>query len=913
MEMKNTKKALLLFIKQLTVSICLLPVLLFGGIGSAYAAWEKVGTAGFSEGYAEYTSLAFDGSTPYVAYRNEGNGGKATVMRFNGTGTVGTWETVGTAGFSEGEVWYTSLAFNGSTPYVAYQDKGNGNKATVMRFNGTGTVGTWETVGDAGFSAGETDYTSLAFDGSTPYVAYTDGKDGYKATVMRFNGTGTVGTWETVGTAGFSEGEVWYTSLAFDGSTPYVAYRDWGNGGKATVMRFNGTGTVGTWETVGDAGFSAGETDYTSLAFDGSTPYVAYRDKGNESKATVMRFNGTGTVGTWETVGNAGFSAGEVNFMNLAFTGSTPYVAYRDWGNGGKATVMRFNGTGTVGTWETVGTAGFSEGNTEYTSLAFTGSTPYVAYADGRDGYKATVMRYNLVTTDPATEVTPTTATLNGRVNANNATTDVFFQYGTDTTYGSMVEADQSPVTGSTDNAVSKAITGLTNGVTYHYRVVGTYRGPLWCGADMTFITTGAAPAATTNAATGVTTTGATMNGTVNANNDSTTVTFEYGTTTAYGTTVTATQSPVTGTADTAVSKMVSNLTPSTTYHYRVVGQNSTGTTYGADMTFITNGTAPAATTNAATGVTTTGATMNGTVNANNAGTTVSFEYGTTTAYGTTVTATQSPVTGTADTAVSKMVSNLTPSTTYHYRVVGQNSTGTTYGADMTFITNGTAPAATTNAATGVTTTGATMNGTVNANNAGTTVSFEYGTTTAYGTTVTATQSPVTGTADTAVSKTIIGLTPSTTYHYRVVGQNPTGTTNGADMTFITPEQTPTIMGINPETGGPGTDVVITGTGFTAATVNSDRASAGISVKFGGTDAERISVDSATRITATVGQGSTGKVTVTTAAGTATSAVTFTFISAIPTLNEWALILLSILLLVSGVIVLRKRSLLQGD
>jgi len=96
------------------------------------------------------------------------------------------------------------------------------------------------------------------------------------------------------------------------------------------------------------------------------------------------------------------------------------------------------------------------------------------------------------------------------------------------------------------------------------------------------------------------------------------------------------------------------------------------------------------------------------------------------------------------------------------------------------------APTMATDAATNVTATSATLNGTVNANNAETAVKFEYGTTTAYGTTVTADQSPVTGDSNTSVSKAISGLTENTTYHYRVVGQNAEGTTNGADMTFTT-------------------------------------------------------------------------------------------------------------------------------
>jgi Leucine-rich repeat (LRR) protein len=96
------------------------------------------------------------------------------------------------------------------------------------------------------------------------------------------------------------------------------------------------------------------------------------------------------------------------------------------------------------------------------------------------------------------------------------------------------------------------------------------------------------------------------------------------------------------------------------------------------------------------------------------------------------------------------------------------------------------ASVATTNAATSITTTGATLNGTINANNASTAVTFQYGLTTGYGTNVTASQSPVTGISDTPVSYALSGLAPNTTYHYRVVGLNTAGTTNGLDQTFTT-------------------------------------------------------------------------------------------------------------------------------
>lgn len=94
----------------------------------------------------------------------------------------------------------------------------------------------------------------------------------------------------------------------------------------------------------------------------------------------------------------------------------------------------------------------------------------------------------------------------------------------------------------------------------------------------------------------------------------------------------------------------------------------------------------PSATTNAATSVAATSATLNGAVNPNGYGTSYYFQWGTTTAYGNATNGT--PVgAGTANVAASANLTGLTANTTYHYRVVAQNTNGTTRGADQSFTT----------------------------------------------------------------------------------------------------------------------------------------------------------------------------------------------------------------------------------
>ncbi len=302
--------------------------------------------------------------------------------------------------------------------------------------------------------------------------------------------------------------------------------------------------------------------------------------------------------------------------------------------------------------------------------------------------------------------------------------------------------------------------------------------------AGITLATSGP-PVCVTTAATAVTGTSATLNGTVNANGLSTTVTFNYGLTTAYGTTVPGVPATVTGTTVTPVSAAITGLANNTTYHFRVVGVNSGGTTNGNDMTFTTLGPPPTVVTTAATGIGLNTATVNGTVNANGTSTAVSFNYGLTTTYGSTFAGTPSPVTGNTVTNVSAALAGLLGNTTYHYQVVGSSAAGTSNGNDMTFTTAG-PPIVVTNPATNITQTAAQLNGTVTANNLSTTVTFNWGLTTAYGNIATGTPSPVTGNTATPVLANLTGLTTGSTYHFRCVGVNAGGTTNGADQSFQT-------------------------------------------------------------------------------------------------------------------------------
>jgi len=96
------------------------------------------------------------------------------------------------------------------------------------------------------------------------------------------------------------------------------------------------------------------------------------------------------------------------------------------------------------------------------------------------------------------------------------------------------------------------------------------------------------------------------------------------------------------------------------------------------------------------------------------------------------------------------------------------------------------APSVVTLPATNIDLNVATLNGTVNANHFSSSATFEWGLTSSYGNTINGTPSTITGNTTTAVLAGLSGLLPGTTYHFRCVGTNAAGITNGEDLMFTT-------------------------------------------------------------------------------------------------------------------------------
>ena len=342
--------------------------------------WQIIGQEGFTAEDAYFPLLSVSNGTPYIAYRDRANSGRATVMKYNGW----NWVPVGKAGFSAGAVAYEdALAFSivDDIPCIVYWDEAN-RHVTVMKYDGAD----WVTLGSP-FSD-NIYYAYVYFLDGIPYAVYRAQE--YKFNVIKFDGN----NWIPVGKLDLECSSVYcIKSLSISNGTIYLLYLSNGAGLRPAVMKYDGS----RWATIceNDLVVEGWTSDNISMIVYGDKPYIAHRDENNGGKATVMKYDGS----AWVTVGKPGFSAGEIGYPKMIVAEGVIYIAYRDWENEehtGKATVMKYDGSN----WVAVGNTCFSNpdgGVSSSFSLYIADDVPYLAYC-GHESihYKATVMKYDM-------------------------------------------------------------------------------------------------------------------------------------------------------------------------------------------------------------------------------------------------------------------------------------------------------------------------------------------------------------------------------------------------------------------------------------------------------------------------------------------------------------------------------------
>lgn len=188
---------------------------------------------------------------------------------------------------------------------------------------------------------------------------------------------------------------------------------------------------------------------------------------------------------------------------------------------------------------------------------------------------------------ESASPVGPSSATLRASVDSEGHETHYHFEYGTSASYGESTA--ETPIGASfEDQSAEAALTELQLSTTYHFRVVATNSAGTAHGPDQTFETQPPALIDSESAA-NVTSSSATLFAEIDPLGADTKYTFEYGITSDEETKAPLLARDVgSGESDVAVSQHVEGLAAGAVYHYRVVATNARGSAPGPNRTFTT-------------------------------------------------------------------------------------------------------------------------------------------------------------------------------------------------------------------------------------------------------------------------------------------------------------------------------------
>jgi len=338
----------------------------------------------------------------------------------------------------------------------------------------------------------------------------------------------------------------------------------------------------------------------------------------------------------------------------------------------------------------------------------------------------------------------------------------------------------------------------------YHFRVKAVSPGGTVYGDDLTF-TTLVLPTATTGSAINIYPTSATLSGNVNASGNTTSIKFQYGVTTEYGTTLLGIPDNANGVSEVYSVVDLSGLTKSTTYHFRIVAENRAGTTNGEDKTFTTlenDPVLPSVSTKAVTDITSSTATGGGNITSDGGAAIIARGI----CYSTNTNPTLDDYRTANDEGVGEYSSPFTgliPNTTYYVRAYATNMIGTAFGNEVTF--NTAAPPAdlptlTTAEISVITFEGASSGGEVTNDGGGLISARGVCWNTSESPTITDAKT-VDGTGTGAFISNITGLNFSTIYYVRAYATNAAGTAYGDQKVFVTSDPPPGLATISTTAG----------------------------------------------------------------------------------------------------------------
>ncbi len=480
--------------------------------GKKLGGTEEIDHSDF--GYS--VALSAEGNTALIGGREDDSGvGAAWVFTRSGS----TWSQQGKKlTSSESSTWFgysVSLSAEGNTALIGAPETEDAVGAAWV-FTRSGS--TWTQQGKKLTGSGEEGAegaifgwsVSLSADGNTALIGgpFNDNAVGAAWVFTRSGSTWTqqakLTGGEESGAPEFGEG----VALSADGNTALIGGPVDDNVGAAWVFTRSGS----TWTQQGKKLTGPGESGKgyfgfsVALSEEGSTALVGgFEDNGDVGAAWVFtRTDEKWTAQGKKLTGSEESGAGDFGYsVALSASGNTALIGGRN-DDSGLGAAWLFTRSSEKWTQQGKKLTGSEEsGNADFGQSVALDADGQIALVggpfDGSDGAAWAFVNSPTVTTDSASEVKLTSATLNATVNPEGSEVgECKFEYGTTSAYGSTAKCASPPGAGEIAVAVSAPLTGLAEDTTYHYRISATNGHGTSTGADQTLTTLITSKSATT-------------------------------------------------------------------------------------------------------------------------------------------------------------------------------------------------------------------------------------------------------------------------------------------------------------------------------------------------------------------------------------------------------------------------------
>ena len=558
----------------------------------------------------------YNGSVAWGDYNNDGyldilltGNGVSKVYKNYGEGIFNEQPTISLPGVSNSSSAWGDYDNDGDLDILLTGYSGSEYISRIFRNKGDGTFSEQTEISLPGVSYGSVAWGDYDNDGYLDILLTGSSNSGSISKIFRNSGNGTFTEQSAISLPGISYGSVaWgdydndgYLDILFSGLSGYLYI--------SRIYRNNGDGTFSEQTAIPLTGVYYGSAAWGDYDNDGDLDILLTGSSNSGSISKIYRNTGNGVFTEQPAISLPGVYNSSVAWGDFDNDGNLDILLTGYDGSQGISKIYRNNGdeTFTV-TQPAISLPGVYNSSVAWGDYNNDGDLDILITGNSNMGLISRIYSNNSTIVNTAPESpTSLTATINdsdvtlswvSQGDAQTANSALTYNIRIGTTPGSSDIVSAHAL--SSGKLTIPAMGNAQLGTSFHLKnlMMGDYYWSIQAidngfmggvyATENSFTLVEASPAVTINPVSGITMVGATLSGTVNANNASTTVTFEWGTTISYGNSTAATPGAFSEIIPVEVSVNLTNLDPGATYHGRIKAENSLGIAYSEDMIFTT-------------------------------------------------------------------------------------------------------------------------------------------------------------------------------------------------------------------------------------------------------------------------------------------------------------------------------------